>query len=258
MTGLISFFKISFLSIAILVYMVLCLPLYPVMMLSPQKYRYVNARIVSLFSKFFLRMLGFNIQVEGTTPQKHKNHLVVSNHLSYLDVLIVSAHFPGCFVTSQEIRQTPFLGHITILAGCLFVERRSRHFLKKETHNITQALRNGLNVIIFPEGTSTNGSSVLRFRRPLFQAALDSQTAVLPVSISYTHLNGRPVTQANRDRIFWYDDMAFGPHFAGLAAVSSVKVNLFVNPPVYPAGPDTCAELSVKSHNAVARSYLPV
>ncbi len=195
-------------------YIIFCVPVF---YLSPQRYRKINAQVVSVFSKILLRLLNVTVSIHTSVKQLKSGHLIVSNHLSYLDVLILSWLFPGCFVTSVEIRQTPFLGHITSLAGCLFVDRRSRQFLGQETLSLSSTLKSGQNVIVFPEGTSTDGETVLRFRQPLFRAAIHAGKDILPVSISYEEINHAPVTAQNRDQIFWYGSMTFGDHFAGLS-----------------------------------------
>jgi 1-acyl-sn-glycerol-3-phosphate acyltransferase len=83
------------------------------------------------------------------------------------------------------MKNTFFLGQICKFASCLFVERRSRGNLDQEIKEITDALNYGHNVLIFPEGTSTNGDEVLRFKRPLFNAAIFSSKKVLPATLNY-------------------------------------------------------------------------
>lgn len=104
--------------------------------------------IVSTTSRFLLKVL--NIVVEYKIPNtfiNNDNYLIVSNHLSYLDVIILAAKFPSCFVTSTDVKKTPFLGHLTRLAGCLFVDRNNRKNLKLEIVEIRTALSEGMNVI---------------------------------------------------------------------------------------------------------------
>ncbi len=251
-------FKFFFLASLLAAYIITCLPIFPFFYLTPQSYRKLNARIVSWYSSLFLKVLGCRIRVNQLPSRLNRNYLLVSNHLSYLDILIISSCFPGCYVTSQEIREMPFLGTITSLAGCLYVERRSRTNLKNEISEITCAIQHGLNVIIFPEGTSTNGEQVLRFRQPLFQSAIDSNKKIVPLSITYTQIDNKPVTTENRDRIFWYDDMTFPDHFAGLAAINHLDVSVHVSCPIRAVKAHSCAYLSQKAHTAVKSKFTPV
>lgn len=172
-------------------------------------------RLVGWHARFCCFFMGIKVHFHGEIP-RDENFLVVSNHLSYVDVLALGAHLPGRFVTSVEVRETPFLGHIARLAGCLFVERRSRENLSKEVLSLSEALGNGERVTIFPEATSTDGSSVLRFRRPLFQAAADSGVRVLPLVLNYSSLSGHDLSATNRDEVCWYGDMDFGGHLWNL------------------------------------------
>ena len=252
------YLKLGTIVFLVAAYIAVSLPLFPVIFLSPFKYRQANAFLVSFFSKQLLSVLGFQIDFQSRHPRLKGNFFIAANHLSYLDVLVLSAYFPGCFVTSMEIRHTPFLGNLTLLAGCLFVERRSREFLDMETGNISLALRNGLSVIIFPEGTSTNGDRVRRFRQPLFQAAVEAGVSILPVSISYTRINGAPVTALNRDRLFWYADMTFARHFTGLGGIHDAAAVLHAGTPIPPCPVKGCAGLSADAHAVVQENYIPV
>ena len=221
---------------------------------------------IKLFAKRMFRRLHCRLIVSGYRHIGYRhaeyqpvrlpdNCLIVSNHLSYLDIPMIASLLPGCFVTSREIQKIAFLGHLTQLAGCLFVERRSRLFLKNETRSLSHALKQGLNVVLFPEGTSSNGDGVLRFRQPLFQAAFDAGKPVLPVSIRYTRIGGNPFAPSNRDQVCWYDDMAFWPHFKNLANLSVISVNIHIHPLVYPEGFSGPKELSRHCHNLTARTY---
>ncbi|MFH2093461.1 MAG: 1-acyl-sn-glycerol-3-phosphate acyltransferase [Pseudomonadota bacterium] len=248
-------FKIFYLCLLVLFYLFVCIVICPVFLLSPHGYRVINARMVCIFSKLVLRLLGCRITCTGEKKLRPGNYLIVANHVSYLDVLILASRFPSCFVTSQEVRETLFLGAVTTLAGCIFVERRSRQFLQQETCQISQALKKNLSVVIFPEGTSTNGDTVLRFRQPLFRAAIDSKKNVLPVSIVYQKINGVPVDAYNRDAIFWYGDMEFKDHFIGLAGINHIQVTLNICRPLFSPAFEQCDALSVSAHDAVKTAY---
>jgi lyso-ornithine lipid O-acyltransferase len=205
------------------------------------------------YAKLALRLMGVKIHLGGEWPIK--NHLMVANHLSYLDALLLASVQPACFVTSVEMRNTPFLGLLTELGGCLFVERRSRENLNKEISAITWALCDGLNVIIFPEATSTNGEKVLPFKRSLLQAAIDADTPLLPVCINYAKIDGNPVTSANRDTLCWYGDMGFAGHFFGIMAPAAIEISITALTPIAVTSDSTREELSEKAYAQVAAAY---
>ncbi len=182
-------------------------------------------------------------------------YLLAGNHLSYLDVLVISSQVPGCFVTSVEIKETPGLGQICQVAGCLFVERRNKHNITLEIKEICEGLSSGLNVIIFPEATSTNGEQVLRFRKPLFLAAVLSERPCLPVALSYRAIQNDPVTVENRDLICWYGDMDFLPHLWKLSGLGSIEAHLNFGSAIAPAQ-RTAEELASLAQAQVEATYL--
>lgn len=185
-------------------------------------------KVISITSQLGLRVFGVKVRKNFAPVDPHENYLIVSNHLSYLDILIISSYFPTCFVTSNEMKETPFLGQLCLLGGCLFVERRSRSGITGEVKELTNALDDGLNVVIFPEATSTNGEAVIRFRRPLFQAAINAQSKVLPLCLNYRTLDGEKLTLNNRDKVFWYGDMPFLGHALKLFSHKTVVAELTV------------------------------
>ncbi len=230
---------------------------------DPYVLRHHLTRWLKLYSKLGLKILGVQVRVSGR-PLQERAQLVVSNHLSYLDVLVLSSQKAGCFVTSQDIRQTPFLGQIVELAGCLFVDRRSRENLAQEISQLTEALQAGLSVMVFPEATSTNGESVLRFRRPLFNAAILSAQPVQPLCLNYQELGGEPVNTVNRDSVFWYGDMPFASHLWALSGLGKIVVEVCVLDPINPilarefGGERPDQWLAEKSYQEVVEAFQPV
>ena len=215
-------------------------------------------KIISVASSVGLNIIGVKVRRDLRDVDFDENFLIVSNHLSYLDVLVISRFFPSCFITSMEMKKTPFLGQICLLGGCLFVDRKNRNNLTAEVEELTNALSNGLNVAIFPEATSTNGSSVIRFRRPLFQAAINSHSKVLPVCLNYRSVDDEVFTLKNRDLVFWYDDMTFAGHAIKLFACRRVVVELTVLPS-FPAKdfPDK-SDLAEKCHQLISDQYTKI
>ncbi|MEZ4872029.1 MAG: 1-acyl-sn-glycerol-3-phosphate acyltransferase [Bdellovibrionales bacterium] len=188
--------------------------------------RVARARLISMSSKYGLWVLGVKVNFKGEDLDRSRAHLIVSNHLSYLDILVMASVLPTAFVTSREVEKTPVLGQMCKMGGCLFVERRSREFLDQEIREITDALKYGLNVTIFPEATSTNGEQVLRFKRPLYNAAILSNSDTLALCINYDSIDDQAVTRSNRDKVFWYGDMSFLPHLWILTTLREIKVSL--------------------------------
>ena len=197
---------------------------------SIKKARPKLAKLVTATSWLGLRIIGIKV-VENFHPIKQdENYLIVSNHLSYIDILVISSFFPSCFITSKEMKETFFLGQLCLLGGCLFVDRVNRKNLRNEVNQLSEALKYGLNVAIFPEAASTDGSVLNRFRRPLFQAAIDSHSKILPICLNYRTVDTNPVSLKNRDTVFWYGDKPFLDHAIKLFSCKKIVVELNVLP----------------------------
>jgi 1-acyl-sn-glycerol-3-phosphate acyltransferase len=220
--------------------------------------RKILVELASFYSKLTLRLFGVDLYLKNTIPEKNSKtgRLIVSNHLSYLDALIMQAQNPSCFVTSIEMKKTPFLGQICEAGGCLYVERRSRENLDREIEDVTKALESGLDVVIFPEGTSTNGDSVQRFKRPLFKAALNSGAEILPQTINYRFLNNYAVSSENRDNLFWYGDMSFLPHLLKIMSLDKVTVEVVIGDSFFVNQNQEVAELAIISQRLVKENYI--
>jgi 1-acyl-sn-glycerol-3-phosphate acyltransferase len=206
-----------------------------------------------------LSVLGGRVNPIGLDNlQNQPNALLAGNHLSYMDVLCISSVVTSCFVTSVEIKNTPGLGHLCKMAGCLFVERRSRAGLTKEIGELQEGLERGLTVTIFPEATSTNGEQLLRFKRPLFLSAVQAKKPVVPMCLNYRKIGTQPLSLKNRDAIFWYGDMDFLPHLWELSGKGSFEADLHFLTPLLPGVTDDPGELAAQSQVSVESVFRPV
>ncbi len=207
---------------------------------------------MSFSARWMVWVLGIRVNLIGIEEfKKHGNALLAGNHLSYLDIIVIGSNIKTCYVTSTEIRETPGLGHICLMAGCLFVERRNRSQLHKEIDELKQGLERGLDVTIFPEATSTNGDSVLRFRRPLFLSAVKAQKPVVPICVNYRTIAGETVSLKNRVEICWYGDMPFGSHLWNVCARGPIEVDLNFLPGITPKPDEDPGEVALKAQTAV-------
>jgi 1-acyl-sn-glycerol-3-phosphate acyltransferase len=226
---------------------------------DPARLRAYYLRQVHLHARWLVRALALEINVEGRENLRPgQNYLFVGNHLSYLDAIVIPAQLPTAFVTSIEMREVPLLGLLTELGGCLYVERRSKENIHREISGITEALQEGFNVVVFPEATSTDGSQVRPFKRPLFAAAPQSLRPVLPLVIEYERLDGEPVTRANRDALCWYGDMGFGGHFFRLALRKRVEIRLTFLPEIPVTAGTGRDKLMEEAFARISSRYRPI
>lgn len=152
--------------------------------ISPQAAR----RVVALWSHAMLACLGVSLRIpRSSAASLQQAALVVSNHISWLDILALQATVPVVFVAKSEIKSWPVLGWMVSLAGTCFIDRSRRTALRTVHNTLTTHLQTGQSVCIFPEGTTSNGKQVLPFHAGLIQAAIDAGVPVQPVRLQYSH-----------------------------------------------------------------------
>jgi 1-acyl-sn-glycerol-3-phosphate acyltransferase len=159
----------------------------------------VQTDMVRQWSRRMLDSLGIALQAQPA-PQwpAHQGVLVVINHISWLDILVLNAVHPMQFVAKDDIQRWPLIGRLVAASGTLFIRRRSARDALRVVHTMAQALRAGARVAVFPEGTTSSGEAVLPFHGNLLQAALDAQVAVMPVGLGYWQLDGHRRSAAVR------------------------------------------------------------
>jgi len=227
----------------------------------------ITSRRISNFcgpfwGNLFTKILGIRIDVRGIENyQRGQNYCLVSNHMSYLDILIMAAVFPTLFVSRHDVKYWPLLGTIAWIRGAIFVDRTITGTQQKPHINkIVEYLQNGLNVLIFPEGKTSNGENMLPFKKTIFSCPIKAGTAILPITNRYAFVDGEPFSEHNRDRVCWYGGMTFLDHIWNVLKLRKFEVVLTVHPPIYePTAEDwleQASNLSVKIHDIIERSYL--
>ena len=140
---------------------------------------------------------ALNIRLDVHTPpghQKKQGTLVVSNHVSWLDIFAMSALYPSSFIAKQEIRDWPVLGKMGRNAGTVFINRNARKEIGPTNTAIAEALKQGRNVSFFPEAKTTSGEDVIPFKAALFQAAIDSGSTIQTMALRYYDQHGKRTT----------------------------------------------------------------
>jgi 1-acyl-sn-glycerol-3-phosphate acyltransferase len=172
--------------------------------------------------RFGLRMIGSSVIVEGRTPT---HGLIVSNHLSYVDILVYSSIAPCVFVSKREVRSWPVFGWIATLAGSIYIDRRRPGDTHRVTSEMVRALEDEQPVVLFPEGTSSDGSAVLRFHSSLFEAAVTTEAPITAAYLAYEVSDG----SVARDVCYW-GNMRFPTHILRLFAIRHVQAHVRFSP----------------------------
>jgi 1-acyl-sn-glycerol-3-phosphate acyltransferase len=171
-------------------------------------------RIPMMFHRIVLRLTGIRVRVHGT-PSKDAPVLFVSNHSSYLDIPVLGSLLPAGFVAKAEVASWPLFGFLAHVQGTVFIERRARR-VAEQSKLLQNFMANRRNIILFPEGTSTDGLTALPFKSSLFSIVEECTGAqavvVQPVSVTCTGYDGFPMLREDRSRYAWFGDMTMVPH----------------------------------------------
>ncbi|MBZ0325520.1 MAG: 1-acyl-sn-glycerol-3-phosphate acyltransferase [Alphaproteobacteria bacterium] len=217
-------------ALSLAAYALFTLVLIPFQALALVFSRRLARRIPVVYHRACRRILGVRVRVRGTRARKPPV-LFASNHASYLDIMILASLIPGSFVSKAEVGDWPFFGLLAKLQRTVFISRR-REDAQSDRDNIRGRLAAGDNLILFPEGTSSDGNRVLPFKSALFAVA-DAGGADLriqPVSITYVHLRGMPMGRHWRPFFAWYGDMEMAPHIWTLAGLGPMTVVVDFHP----------------------------
>ena len=142
------------------------------------------ALLVREWSRQMLQLFGVELVVKGATPGRGPL-LLVANHISWLDILVMNAAHPARFVSKADVRHWPVLGSLITGAGTLYIEREKRRDAMRVVHHMAEALKAHDTLAVFPEGTTGNGRELLPFHANLIQAAISAHAPVLPVALDF-------------------------------------------------------------------------
>ena len=188
-----------------------------------------------IFHKFLLKILGIRLSIKGK-PSERKPLILIGNHSSYLDIIILGSVLPVCFVAKSEIKGWFLFGTLASLQNSIFIDRRNFKALES-LKKISKNLSSNFAIIIFPEGTTNNGKRVLKFRASLFKIFEDDPTLGLQnFSLCYTHINSMPLDNRMRPNIAWYGEMSLITHLKRLLHYSSIGAKLQFHPTIVPHG----------------------
>ena len=210
-----------------------------------------RACIRQVWSRGMCRILGVRLAVEGRPPAG--GCLLVANHLSYLDVVVLGALCPCAFVAKREVAGWPVIGFVARAMGTLFVERERKRSLADLNRVLARRLARGETLVLFPEGTSSPGERVLPFRPALLAPAVELGAPVAYAALAYATPPGAPPAA---EAVCWWGDMTFGAHVLALVRLAHVEAGVrFGSEPL--TAPDRKV-LAARLHGAVAARLQPL
>jgi len=196
-----------------------------------------RSKIISRVARSFIfllrAILSIKITVLGDEGHLERGgYVIISNHVSYVDGFVLGSLFPVVFVSKREVKSWPIIGQWVTLCGTIFINRQRKGLVAQLVAEISRTLKQESNVLLFPEGTSTNGERMLPFQTAPLAAPLRNRSIIVPVTITYKSVDDQPLSTANRDLIYWYGDMDFLTHFWKVLSLRSIEVIVTVQPNV--------------------------
>jgi len=203
------------------------------------------------------RTFGIRITVINEPPRGAPG-LIIGNHLGFIDILAAGSLRPLLFVTSMEMRETPVLGLLTEMGGCIYVERRNRMGIQAELKYLIESLKQGFNVCLYPEATSHNGDHVLPFKRTLMTAAAHAGVPIYPYVFNFRSVEGQAFSLANRDKVCWYGDIPFLTAMVGAFSLRYVDVEIRFLEPFFPTLEMDRGHIASVLHKRISDHFVPV
>jgi len=198
------------------------------------------------WSRGILDILG--IRLEAALGSIEPGSLIVANHISWLDVFVINAGRPVAFVSKAEVRQWPLIGWLAAKTGTVFLRRGSRGHAKIVNAEIDALLLAGQDVALFPEGTTTDGTSLLGFHGALLQPAVETERPIQPLALRYELPDGQPTLAPA-----YVGDTSLGQSLAAILAIRCIVARLHALPPLVTPGHDR-RQLAHAAHDAIAIS----
>jgi lyso-ornithine lipid O-acyltransferase len=194
--------------------------------------------IASNYYRVLCSLLRIRVRVDGE-PVRSRAVFFVSNHVSWADILVIGSIAPLAFVAKREVRDWPLVGITAELQHTVFVDRTRRQQTPESVSQIVKRLADGTSVVLFAEGTSSDGNRVLPFRSALLGAVEEAagrggagDILIQPMSITYTGQHGIPMGHQRRPLVAWYGDLDFMPHIKAFIESSAVDAVVSFGEPV--------------------------
>ena len=207
-----------------------------------------RARITGWWASKLLRILNILLSIHGARPTSDARNLIIAaNHISWVDIFVISAAHPARFVAKAEIRDWPIAGWLSDKAGTIFIRRTRRSDTAKINETMHNVLAEGDTIGFFPEGTTTSGDKLLKFHTSLFEPAVANSATIAPAAIRYLASDGEPSLAAA-----FIGELSFAESVAMIIGEKSMIAEIIFAPQIDAAGL-TRRELALQAEAAIAK-----
>ena len=232
---MVTILRIAFKVIAILLVTLALLPFHAIALLVGHP---ASRRIPVLWHRSACRIAGIRVHPRGA-PYRKRPLLLIANHVSWKDILVLGSLSEVTFVAKSEVRGWPVFGWLARLQRCIFVDRENRREAGGQASEMAGRLKAGEIVVLFPEGTTSDGNRVLPFKTALFGAAtaalphVDGQAVFIqPVALAYTGVHGMAMGRYHRPIASWPGQVELAPHLLGVLREGAFEVDVVFGEPV--------------------------
>ena len=201
---------------------ILCIVFFPIINRKSRR------NLIKLWSLLLLKIFKINLIVNNDLKKilAKKNYLIVSNHISWLDIFVINSAYPVTFVAKHSISKWPILNWLVKASETIFIDRKKITKIKETSKEIEDYLESKGSICIFPEGTSTDGSRLLDFKSNLLQTAINKDIEILPVAIQYLHNNKFCSAPA------YYNDLSLFDSIINLIKFDNIVAKLTILPEI--------------------------
>ncbi|MEF2073793.1 lysophospholipid acyltransferase family protein [Consotaella aegiceratis] len=246
-------------ALIVVVLSVMTLVLAPLQLLAARRGWRLARRLPFVWHRVACPLIGLRVHVQGA-PSERRPLLLVSNHQSWADILALGWVTELSFIAKAEVRDWPAFGLLAKLQRTVFVERAERRAVARQTQAIAERLNGGEAIVLFAEGTTSDGNEVLPFKTALFGAAQAALTAsgaedmmIQPVAVAYTKANGLPLGRFGRPLVAWPGDVTLGPHLLAFLKEGAVDVEVVFGEPLRFTADSDRKRVARQAESAVAR-----
>ena len=198
----------------------------------PNRWKIIS-RLNRNYTLLLRLILNIKVTIAGDEGQLERGgYVIIANHVGYVDGIVLGSIFPIIFVSKREVKKWPVVGQWNVLCGTIFINRQRKNQVGALIREMTGKLKQEANILLFPEGTSTNGEKLLPFQTVPLAAPLRSRSIIVPATVTYKTINDQPVTSANRDLVYWYGDMDFVTHLWKFLGLRGVEVLVTIQPKI--------------------------
>ncbi len=215
-------YRISLIMLASLVFLIAGIGLNIILALHGRMRAKAAAVATMLWARTMCSIMG--IRVAKSCPSAGAGFFTVCNHISYIDIFVLGSVRPSSFLSKHEVKDWPVIGPLASLGGTVFVNRESKRAALESMREIGEKIKGGISVMIFPEGTTSEGKRIMPFKCTFFKVPASMNIPVTPASIRYS--------PEVRDDVAWYGGMKLAPHFWKLVGMRRIEASLYFGPPI--------------------------